>query len=176
MSTPTADPYGVKSNGKVWERIPHCYFPDWKGITETCLAVPPDFGDDALDLCKRSARSYYSSGFVVAPVKLPDTVWQGFKDDGVHPLPFGHLQKSTHNGSGNIYNVTCDRDELESKGVEWACQSYQGRTPGETFATFETTNDPRDPMFYSTCYVPKGRVHVSEHFATTGQDRSDLAL
>lgn len=118
-----------------------------------------------------------SWGVVLSPLKLPSTVSADFADQ--HPIPWGKPIgiEDLRYGYGGKVNITCDKslltyvtdDTMVCAGVEPRdetgatrrfCAKTRAARPdasslAETAEGFVTTEDPLDPFFYSTCFVPK---------------------
>merc|ERR1712000_79744 len=154
---PVENVYGVKSDKTVWEKIDHCGFPDGQ-VWTTC--------NEAVDLDIRECASHCGSkygcnGVLLAPVILPDSVHADFKDD--HPIPWGDTGKKDERYPNAGYRsgyknqtIRCMKEDfpLLTKQTH-VCVGIKSRRPAETAEGHHIAEDPRDPMWYSTCFIPK---------------------
>ena len=151
--------YGTLNSTTVWEKIDHCGYPDHKGLSITCSEAVNGDESECTDRC---GGKYGCWGVVVAPFNLPSTVYDGWKDK--HPIPWGvntGEKDEWYPGAGYRFgyegkNITCLKSSFPYVTDQtMICAGVTPRDDTETAEGFQVVDDPLDPFWYSTCFVPK---------------------
>lgn len=152
--------YGIP-NEMQWTKIDHCAFPLgpnepkslFKGqvssILTNCQAIVSD-PSECMATCTRDGVCRTSgSGIVVAPLYNPPQVAEEFKD--ISAIPWDTNRTIQYGTAECPRQPFLDDPSLDQS--TYICATLMPRGPGETFDPYVIVNDPRDPFFYSTCYV-----------------------
>eukprot|EP01129_Flabellula_baltica_P000570 TRINITY_DN10557_c0_g1_i1.p1 TRINITY_DN10557_c0_g1~~TRINITY_DN10557_c0_g1_i1.p1 ORF type:complete len:987 (-),score=258.71 TRINITY_DN10557_c0_g1_i1:69-3005(-) len=137
-----------------YSRIDHCYFPD---ISRTNIGYQPELPyrlvvdrDPTVCLERCRLRGNVDCKYVqVLPLHVPSTVKQSYREkNGIYQtLDFDRL------------NTTLP--ELLEKYPEedtYICYDLGARIATATEGEYIISNDPRDPVFYSTCYIQNNKI------------------
>jgi hypothetical protein len=146
--------YGFRYNASTFKRIDHCMF---KNHFQEARFYTEMVGDMSACLKQCEKDTFNCYGVNVVPLKAPPGVYPKFKMS-----PMQKYQYFYPNVYGadfyNIWNETIfnsNRDKLMANPTSDKYLCY-GITPlsiiSGTEEEFTTTNDPEDPIYYSTCY------------------------
>lgn len=142
-STPVAKPYGdkvpppVKGVPAQYKRIDHCAFPDALP-TAGCYRIMTDAAG-CMQSCDRQTE-FQCTGVQVTPVLPRATVYPAFRN--ISYMPYGYVSN-------------CRKNDVERGALpqHFACWPLQARPRTDTHDRYVISDDPDDPIFYSTCYM-----------------------
>jgi len=121
----------------LWVKVDHCQYRDFElpsNLKHKCVVVPPD-GD--ISQCLKNCDGQRScSALNVVPFENPSLV--RFSDDVNIPYSTRKCRQST-------IAQTASPDSL-------VCYGFSPSSDPEVGTQYTISDDPRDPVFYSTCY------------------------
>jgi len=133
--------FGNGAEGFTWNRIDHCQYVNPKKILTPCMPSPAGV-DLVVGLMPDGGRGdkTKSYGINVVPAQNPSSVFKDWRSASVIPWtdPVCKGQRST--------------DQVNSLTGPIA-YAVEARDTDELTPEYITSNDPEDPVFYSTCYV-----------------------
>jgi hypothetical protein len=146
-AAPVQDVYGITANATIWRRIDHCLFDEVRNVYRaTEMVTDPEY---CMTGCNIDCY-----GVNVVPLRAPSTAHQGFTerpgDSWMYPSVYGADIYVPWNHS--IFNNTRDKFISIASEDRYMCYSVQPKQFTDTEDEYKVTNDPQDPVFYSTCY------------------------
>jgi len=119
-----------------WNKIDHCLFEETQMTLTNCMEVVTD-AKTVLDNCQRDDDC---QGVNVVPLWNPNDVFPLFSNRVAIPWDGGRCNL-------NLFASL-------SKGTRVA-YGVQPRLPNNTHSMYSVTDDPEDPLFFSTCFIRK---------------------
>jgi len=153
--------YGIPFNGTRWTKIDHCLFENVRRVfTSSQVFDNPSY---CLDLC-RTGDCY---GVNVVPLIAPTTAYQGFKPDAndmwMYPNNYGSDIYIPWNATA--FNITRFAYMTNPAATKYICYAVTPAEFTDTTDEYTISNDPEDPIFYSTCFY-RFRGNLFEDYAT----------
>jgi hypothetical protein len=149
-AAPVASVYGLPFNGTRWTRIDHCLFETPQRIFHhSRIYSDPSY---CLNLCTFTD----CFGVNIVPVVPPSTVYRNFRHPGNFTGPWAY--PGTYGTDFYVpwtdmqFNATRDQFLTNPAPTKWMCYTVLPRDFTDTQDEYTVSNDPEDPIFYSTCF------------------------
>jgi hypothetical protein len=165
-STQVASVYGLPFNGTRWNRIDHCLFENVRAVYYSSkIYTDPKY---CLNLCTFTD----CFGVNVVPLVAPNSVYQGFKNENwTYPQNYGSDMYVPWN-EGH-FNNTRGLFNANAAPTKFMCYAVQPREFTDTTDEYTVSNDPEDPIFYSTCFY-RYRGNLFEDYLNSTTDTLDI--
>ena len=139
--------YGDAPVAPSWKRIDHCLFENIRDVMDFSLVVTDH--QYCLDACK----SGKCVGVNLVPLEAPSTAYKFNAPDGsnwMYPNIYGTDIYTPWNFT--VFNSTRDQFASVASPAKYMCYGVFPAVATDTIDEFTISNDPDDPIFYSTCY------------------------
>jgi len=117
-----------------WDKVDHCQFEEIQSLQSPCSEVITT-AQRCLDQCVQNCNC---NGVNVVPMWLPQTVYPLWSNRVA--MPYDTMGMCPQGLFGDL---------REGSRV---CYGVEPRQPNSTFSSYSVTDDPEDPLWYSTCY------------------------
>lgn len=168
LREPATDKFGKRAPGMAVEKVDHCQFRDYTFNQGKCTLLNSNqYGNDTYQIQQvlDSVNIFKTDAINVVPVKNPPMV--RFQDDINIPYHHPQLKGDALRGSSgprpelHFDRWSCRQDVVEAEANSYSLVAYPitySPNKPEVGDRYVVSNDPRDPVFYSTCYILDGRV------------------
>ena len=147
-STTVDEIYGITPLAPSWKRIDHCLFENIRDVMDFSLIVTDH------QYCMDACTSGKCVGVNLVPLKAPSTAYKFDAPEGsswMFPSIYGADIYTPWNFT--LFNTTRDQfAALASSTDKYMCYGVFPAIATDTVDEFTISNDPDDPIFYSTCY------------------------
>ena len=150
--------YGYPLVTPRWQRIDHCLFENARIVFDSSMVVTdPQY---CLDQCT-NGRCW---GVNVVPLMAPESVYQGFTapegDNWLYPNIYGTDMYVPWDNS--VFNATAYL--ANPSATKYMCYTVQPAQNTDTTDDYTISDDPYDPIFYSTCYYKSTDIQTYDDY------------